>query len=64
MFVNQLGTRPVAPTGHLVAGDGRPHVAPMRLEDPKGGDSEEWPEDLRVREFPNDDSELALGLTT
>lgn len=24
----------------------------MRLKDPKGGDMAEWPEDLRVREFP------------
>jgi hypothetical protein len=24
----------------------------LRLRDPKGGDWSEWPEDLRVREFP------------
>ncbi len=27
-------------------------VAPERLRDRKGGDPSEWPEDLRVREFP------------
>jgi len=27
-------------------------VSPLYLEDPKGGDPSEWPEDLRVREFP------------
>ena len=27
-------------------------IAPLRLRHPKGGDMEEWPEDLRVREFP------------
>jgi len=29
-----------------------PPEARIRLEDPKGGDPSEWPEDLRVREFP------------
>lgn len=24
----------------------------LDLNDPKGGDPDEWPEDLRVREFP------------
>lgn len=24
----------------------------IRLRDPKGGDWDEWPEDLRVRQFP------------
>ena len=27
----------------------------IRLRDPKGGDPEEWPEDLRVREFPSEE---------
>jgi len=25
---------------------------PLQLKDSKGGDMSEWPEDLRVREFP------------
>jgi protein gp37 len=40
-FVKQLGARPVL--------DG----VPLQLNDPKGGDPEEWPSDLRIREFPN-----------
>jgi protein gp37 len=39
-FVKQVGTRPVC--------DGSPVV----LTDFKGGDPSEWPEDLRVRQFP------------
>jgi protein gp37 len=39
-FVKQLGRRPV---------DGK---SPLKLRNWKGGDPEEWPADLRVREFP------------
>lgn len=42
VFVKQLGTVPV------FAGDGGSY----RFHDRKGGDSSEWPEDLRVREYP------------
>lgn len=45
-FVKQLGARPVMPCWP----DGTEAVA--KLKDPKGGDMEEWPEDLRVREWP------------
>jgi protein gp37 len=38
-FVKQLGRRPVG----------------LRLVDKKGGDPAEWPEDVRVREFPRPD---------
>lgn len=43
-FVKQLGSLPV----------GGKQMTPQewRLRDPKGGDPSEWPEDLRVREFP------------
>lgn len=41
-FVKQLGARPVA----------RDRRITMHLRDRKGGDPSEWPEDLRVREFP------------
>lgn len=39
-FVKQLGANPVDNGGPLI------------LKDKKGGDINEWPEDLRVREFP------------
>lgn len=42
-FVKQLGARPWA---------NRVDEHPGRLADRKGGDMEEWPNDLRVREFP------------
>ncbi len=42
-FVKQLGSRPILEPGPIS----------METEDPKGGDPAEWPEDLRVREFPN-----------
>jgi protein gp37 len=45
-FVKQLGARPYdAVEALLDNGD-------IRLRDPKGGDPNEWPADLRVREFP------------
>lgn len=40
-FVKQLGANALDPTGE-----------PMRLKDGHGGDMDEWPEDLRVRQFP------------
>jgi protein gp37 len=47
-FVKQLGTKPV---------HGNPHDdrswRPFFQNDPKGGDPAEWPEDLRIREFPH-----------
>jgi protein gp37 len=46
-FMKQVGSRPVC--------DGNPVV----LTDFKGGDPQDWPEDLRVREFPKrTDSEI------
>ena len=50
-FVKQLGARPVEEIldqrgGHLG------HRRPEGITHPKGGDPEEWPSDLRVREFP------------
>jgi protein gp37 len=45
-FVKQLGARPTHPPR-----DGYPAVN-LQLKDRKGGDMEEWPADLRVREFP------------
>lgn len=44
VFVKQLGSDPCR----------APELGtfPMKLNDPKGGDMAEWPEDLRVREMP------------
>lgn len=51
-FVKQLGSRP-----HLYTNEGLGESRPgrpyeMRLKSSKGGDPAEWPEDLRVREWP------------
>lgn len=59
-FVKQLGA---APIGDRAPGDGLPWGSgagwgphkdrwQLVLRDPKGGDMDEWPEDLRVREVP------------
>lgn len=45
-FVKQLGRRPE----HAPDGSGRRYH--LHLNSRKGGDPNEWPEDLRVREFP------------
>jgi len=42
------GEEPLARGLESVAG-----VTPLRLRDPKGGDTWEWPPDLRVRQFPD-----------
>lgn len=49
-FVKQLGARPRYTVTDLGAMNGA--VAPIRLTHRKGADPSEWPEDLRVREFP------------
>lgn len=41
-FVKQLGSRPLSNRGPQL----------IKLKHPKGGDPSEWPEDLRVRQFP------------
>lgn len=48
-FVKQLGAHPVRPPDGLYFG---PAHALIPIRDPKGGDAAEWPEDLRVRQFP------------
>jgi protein gp37 len=40
-FVKQMGSRPLSLKG-----------APVKLKDPKGGDMSEWPQHLRVRQWP------------
>lgn len=62
VFVKQLGARPVyavdnrAGDGLDVAVLGRTSLLTFKLRDRKGGDPDEWPEDLRVREFPGGES--------
>ncbi len=54
-FVKQLGSKPVQWSpyadglGGVTGGGG---MESCRGEDPKGGNWDEWPEDLRVREYP------------
>ena len=50
-FVKQLGSRPVGdhPGCPIECDCGLHHG----FKDPKGGDNDEWPSDLRVRQFPN-----------
>lgn len=51
-FVKQLGARPYSGM-HTLRGHGHPTEPNwLKLKHPKGGDPAEWPEDLRVREFP------------
>ncbi|MDX2014159.1 MAG: DUF5131 family protein [Myxococcaceae bacterium] len=59
VFVKQLGAVPVditGTTGRFRTHEGRRQMqvvaTRIRLNDPAGGDMAEWPEDLRVREFP------------
>jgi len=59
-FAKQLGSRPVESLATFdfkrwpaeTAWGERDGVASIFVDDPKGGDMSEWPEDLRVREFP------------
>lgn len=51
VFVKQLGARPADIVGDPEAFN-YGEVLPLSLHDRKGGDWSEWPEDLRVREFP------------
>ena len=56
-FVKQLGAHPVAvpmegPFQKTTAGGDPWPAQPLKLRDRKGGDPSEWPEDLRVREWP------------
>ena len=52
VFVKQLGAKPSV--GYIETAAGSDEFVPdfVHLRDRKGGDMEEWPEDLRVREMP------------
>jgi protein gp37 len=51
-FVKQLGKHPIQIDRVNTASGVRGNPEGVRLTDKKGGDPAEWPEDLRVREFP------------
>lgn len=55
-FVKQLGARPCGARSSLsdrvLSGTGFIAFSAWQWRDRKGGDASEWPEDLRVREFP------------
>jgi protein gp37 len=54
-FVKQLGAMPFErKTFYPFSGAPQIGDSYLNLKDPKGGDWDEWPEDLRVREFPED----------
>ncbi len=46
VFVKQMGARPVEEPPPFRG------IMPLQLIDPKGGNPDEWPEDLRIRELP------------
>lgn len=48
-FVKQIGAFPV---GTGISEVGEPYACDLKLRHPKGGDPVEWPEALRIREFP------------
>ncbi len=54
-FVKQLGSKPME---YSMKGSENDGYYQLRLKDSHGGDPSEWPEDLRVREFPRVDSVL------
>lgn len=49
-FVKQLGRRPELELGRTLT---ERRGVYLNLKDRKGGDMSEWPEDLRVREYPS-----------
>ena len=51
VFVKQLGAQPIG-WGRYPATRHLGETGVLRLEDRKGGDVSEWPEDLRIREWP------------
>ena len=52
-FVKQLGSLSTIPLSHFDP-EGLGDCVDETMKDPRGGDPDEWPEDLRVREFPVD----------
>lgn len=59
VFVKQLGSRPT--TDHRTRPAGENSYWPTVLKDKKGGDPDEWPQDLRVREYPDSPEPTRAG---
>jgi protein gp37 len=63
LFFKQRGSNPVFiarsmasmfdNSGEQILQEDKYQFIPIRQKDPKGGDPSEWPEDLRVRQFPD-----------
>lgn len=53
VFVKQLGRHPVADDTLPPPGPRQDHLTICEMRDPKGGNPDEWPEDLRLRLFPS-----------
>lgn len=52
-FMKQMGTRPIAPLAECFSDEtDYDNLDDYPIDDRKGGDPSEWPEDLRVREWP------------
>lgn len=51
-FMKQMGSHPTDVEHVTTASTARGQRVGLKLRDSKGGDPAEWPEDLRVREFP------------
>ena len=55
VFVKQLGSRPFSPHPGIEWEKYNPvYDDDLDLKDHKGGDPDEWPKDLRIRQFPNE----------
>lgn len=52
VFVKQLGAKPYETTDDEHAEDTWPVDHYLNLKDRKGGDMDEWPDDLKIREYP------------
>jgi hypothetical protein len=55
VFVKQLGTRTFAQPVYVPGTDEIAGGVTLELSDTKGGRMEEWPEDVRVREWPQEE---------
>jgi protein gp37 len=58
-FCKQLGARPIETLGEVEIGDCKADLGEVEIQliDRKGGDPAEWPEDLRIREWPQSTQE-------
>lgn len=55
-FLKQLGSNPLKPRDLILRkGEKLGDLIPLELKHPKGGDWNEWPADLRIRQFPRYD---------